>query len=187
MADRRKQEDAAVAAAALPSLFYVKHHNDESILLNSKCPTAVLQDRLRKLAGADFTPDLVNVDLILAPENLSVGSSGSGGGGGAASSSTNKEPSGKSGKNAAEPLVLSDRLEHNGQPIYGNTFITSRATYILLAYIEDEDGIKIYKPLWKIVDASGHSNGEAEKLTAILEARSAEEKKKVGTKKGTKK
>lgn len=229
MADRRRQEDAAAAAAALPSLFYVKHHNDEVIILNSKCPTAVLQDRLRKLAGADLllpqpgagngpnsnasalpppsttantaaaivdsnanpfstssrdaagsattsSTATINVDLILAGSSTDSSSSSSGGGGGGGSKTSTK--------GTADPVGLSDKLEQNGQAIYANTFIASRATYVLLAYTEDEDGVRSYKPIWRCVTNHGD---EADRLQAILDSKTAEEKKKVGTKKGGKK
>ena len=141
MADKR--DAAAAALAALPALFYVKHRNDEVVLLNAKCPTALLSDRLRKLG--DLPPD-VGVDLIAVSSAPAAGAtageraagerSGAGGGGG------------DHGKNQ-QPLGLLDRIEANGQAIYANTYVASRATYALLAASDDEDGVRVLKPLWR--------------------------------------
>ena len=136
-------------------LFYVKHHADEMAILNAKCPTALLVERLRKLAR-DIAPD-VGVDLIPI---------------GGPAASDHKAP---------QPLLLGERVDpSNGASAYANTYIVPRAVYVLLTARDDEDGVRVLKPLWTT------ANDDSAKLAAGLDMRAADERKKIVTKKGSK-
>ena len=67
----------------------------------------------------------------------------------------------------AVPLGLCDKMDSYSGGCPG---VTNRGTYIALSIREDEDGVKEYTPLLEGDDAT--------KLTTILEARTAEERKK---------
>jgi len=68
----------------------------------------------------------------------------------------------------AAPLGLCDKLESYSKDCAG---ITARGTYIAVSIREDEEGVKEFTVL---LDGE-----EATKLTSLLEARTAEERKKV--------
>ena len=70
------------------------------------------------------------------------------------------------------PLGLADR----GDSLYANTVLTFRGHYLLLQVQEDDDGVKEYTLLWK------SKSDESDKVTAALEARLADERKKAGGK-----
>ena len=136
------------------SMFYVRHHNDEVTILNSKCHTMVLLDCLKKLAG-DALPAGCSVDLI--PVGPSVDH-----------------------KNQ-QPLLMGEKLEAGGVAIYATTYVAPRSVYALLSSREEEDGLRVLKPLW-----TAQHKEESDKLTAILETRQSEERKKLAGKKAKK-
>ena len=76
----------------------------------------------------------------------------------------------------ANPVGIAEKPEGT----YGNTCLTLRGHYILTSYTDDEEGVREYKVLWQ------DKNGDADKLQAALDARTADERKKAGGKKGKK-
>jgi hypothetical protein len=74
----------------------------------------------------------------------------------------------------AQPIGLAEKPE----TIYGNTFLALRGSYILVSYVEDEEGIREYKVL-----LSDKPGGEHDKLHAALDLKTQDERKKAGGKK----
>lgn len=120
-------------------MFYVRHHDDQVAMFNSKCQTVVLMNHMKSVLGVKDSLDL----LLQQPEYK-----------------------------AAAPVGVGEKQEN----VYANTYLNFRATYVLLGSQEDDDGIKEYTVLWK------SKNDESEKIAAVLEARTADDKKKAGGK-----
>ena len=125
-------------------MFYVRHHDDQVALFNSKCQTAVLLHHMKKTLNGTG-----NVDLVQLSTDY---------------------------KNVL-PIGICDR----GDQKYANDYLQARATYVLLQWTEDEDGVKDYQVQWK-----SKAPEESDKLVAALEAKTADERKKGAGKKGKK-
>lgn len=120
-------------------MFYVRHHDDQVAVFNSRCQTVVLLNHMRRALNVPGPIDL----LQQAAEY----------------------------KNAA-PVGLQDK----GDTTYANTVLAPRASYVLLQTQEDEDGLREHTVVWR-----SPKSDEADRIAAVLEARLADERKKVGS------
>jgi hypothetical protein len=125
-------------------MFYVRHHEDEVAVFNSKCQNVVLLNHIKKALNVSG-----NIDLLLQAADYK----------------------------AATPIGAGEK----GDTTYANTYLQFRGSYLLLQVQEDEEGTKEYTLLWK------SKTDESDRVTAALEARLADDRKKAGGAKGKKK
>mgnify|MGYP001566161717 CR=1 FL=1 len=151
------------------AMFFVRHHDDQVALFNAKCHTVVLSQFIKKtlvpaMGGAGVGAPVAAVALAAVAPASPVH----------AHRHIDLVPIGTDLKNVA-PLGLPDK----GDTIYANTFVQHRGSYALVTATDpDEDGIRDYALVWK------KPGDESDKLAAALEARTLEERRKVGGKGG---
>jgi hypothetical protein len=154
-------------------MFYVKHHDDQVALFNSKCQSVVLANHIKKVLLAPSAPAAAGAGAVISSAAGAVVPSAAAAGG---STSSVDLVLYSADFKAAQPIGLFDKPDG----VYANTYLQPRATYVLLSATDpDDDGVREYSAVWK-----SSKGDESDKLTAALDARTADERKKVGGKGG---